>query len=82
MSKARNQLSSVIIDLVSDDDKIKESMIKLNKDYNVYIKQIKEKSKDLFLHINDSILFDDFNVVKINVKMYKKLKIEMYKKFT
>lgn len=62
LSKAKNQLSSVIIDLISDDDKLKESMIKLNKGYNSYVKQIKEKSKDLFLHINDSILFDDFNV--------------------
>lgn len=62
MSKTKNQLSSVIIDLISDDDKLKELMIKLNKEYNSYVKQIKEKSKDLFLHINDSILFDDFNV--------------------
>jgi len=62
LSKAKNQLSSVIIDLISDDDKLKKSMVKLNKDYNNYVKQIKEKSKNMFLNINDSILFDDFNV--------------------
>jgi len=62
LSKAKNQLSSVIIDLISDDDKLKESMIKLNKNYNSYVKQIKDKSKKMFLNINDSILFDDFSV--------------------
>ena len=38
LSKAKNQLSSVIIDLISDDDKLKESLTKLNKNYNSYVK--------------------------------------------
>lgn len=62
LSKAKNQLSSVIIDLISDDDKLKESLTELNKNYNSYVKQIKDKSKNLFSNINDSILFDDFSV--------------------
>lgn len=62
LSKAKNQLSSVIIDLISDDTKLKKSMVKLNKDYNDYVEQIKEKSKDLFMNINNSILFDDIKV--------------------
>ena len=62
LSKAKNQLSNVIIDLLSDDKELKESMTKLNDEYNSYVEKIKLKSKNLFFDINNSILFDDFNV--------------------
>lgn len=62
LSKTKNQLSTVIINLISDNSDLQKSLDKLNDYYNDYVSRIKNYSKYLFNDINKSILFDDMHV--------------------
>lgn len=65
IKKSKSQLSEVLMDLVSDDRKLSNSLGKLNRTYDEHLTALKEKSRSLFDEINNSILF---NEIKVDLK--------------